>query len=72
MGLFNYVKYSAPCPKCGTILDSWQTKDGDLGMVEVPPTECTFFYTECSECKTWINAKVVPTAYSIILSTEVD
>jgi phage FluMu protein Com len=27
MGMFNYVKFEMKCPNCGTIVNTFQTKD---------------------------------------------
>lgn len=70
MGLFNYVKHSAPCWKCGTELTTWQTKDGDLYMTIVRPDEVREFYEHCPECKTWNQYRVVPTAWKIVPDDE--
>lgn len=53
MGLFDYVKYEAPCWRCGKILRGWQSKDADCEMKEVEPSEVVNFYTDCRTCGAW-------------------
>ena len=68
MGMFNYVKFSAPCRECGTVITDWQTKSSgeSLSMSEVLPIDCQNFYTVCHQCETWLEYKVVPTAYELV------
>lgn len=55
MGMFDYVKYEAPCFNCGRRLTDWQTKDTDCVLAIVNPYDCVDrgFYTDCPQCKTW-------------------
>ena len=72
MGLFNYVKFTAPCWKCGAELTEWQSKDGNCWMVTVRPDEVQQFYEQCRECKTWNQYRVAPTAWNVIPDDERD
>lgn len=58
MGMFNYVEYQCPCPKCGEIVEGFQTKDGDdLVLATLKPADVDHFYTFCDnpDCGTWID-----------------
>ena len=63
--MFDYVKYSAPCKKCGEILDEWQSKDGDCWMVTVEPKDVREFYADCHKCGTWNEYEVKPVGIEI-------
>lgn len=66
MGMFDYVKYEAPCWKCGKPLKDWQTKDTECYMQEVNPEDCRRFYTACGACNAWNEYDVKPTAFVIV------
>lgn len=55
MGMFDYVRYSAPCTKCGATLTEWQTKDFDclLNTLEPDSKLISRWYTTCNGCDTW-------------------
>lgn len=55
MGLFNHVRFEMDCPKCGTRLKDFQTKDGYPTMDTVNYWECHNFYTWCENCNTWVE-----------------
>ena len=64
MGVFDYVDYEAPCPKCGRILtrDCWQSKEGFCIMETIKPEAVDVFYGYCLKidggCGTCIKATV--------------
>ena len=61
MGLFDDVKYEAPCAKCGAILTDWQSKSGPrLWGTQVEPHQVRNFYTSCDTCKQWNEYDVFP------------
>ena len=39
MGMFDYIKYEAPCPICGTTLGTWQSKDGSCALAKLTPAD---------------------------------
>lgn len=51
MGLFDYVNFEMPCPKCGEKMDDWQSKSGDCTMATVDPTAVAYFYGGCDKCR---------------------
>ena len=55
MGIFNYVDFEMSCPKCGTKMKNFQTKDGDLYMATVPWWEVNNFYDSCGKCGAWVE-----------------
>jgi len=71
MGLFNYVSYEAPCPKCGALIKEWQTKDGDCFLNTVEPWEVSHFYAPCPKCNAWVVAKVDAEVEHIVKKCEV-
>lgn len=58
MGMFDYVKYSAPCPKCGTVLIGWQSKDAGCNLDTLEPKDVGYFYDFCDKCRVMIGATV--------------
>ena len=55
MGMFDYVNFKMPCPKCGVTLQSFQTKDLSCDMVSVEPDGLSRFYDKCFACKAWVE-----------------
>jgi len=55
MGMFDNVRYSAPCFKCGRVLTDWQSKSGNCLMETLEVDQVTNLYTECDnrQCKAW-------------------
>lgn len=54
--MFDYVRYEAPCRKCGLLLTNWQTKDLDepfCNILEVDNPQIQRFYDNCKTCDTW-------------------
>lgn len=58
MGVFNSVRYEAPCPGCGTVQTQWQSKEGNCCFDTVEPWEVSRFYCVCNKCGKFINAAV--------------
>ena len=58
--MFDYVKFSHPCKKCGTLLEEWQTKDGPMSLETIELNEINggLVYTSCDNCNTWNQYKV--------------
>ena len=50
MGMFDYVNHKMVCPKCGKIINSFQSKDGPclIEDIEVEIVDC--FYGTCRHC----------------------
>jgi hypothetical protein len=59
MGMFNYVNFEMPCPKCGEIVRGFQTKDGHLTMNLVEIEAVVTMYSTC-ECGHWIELSRAP------------
>lgn len=59
MGMFNYVNFEMPCPKCGKTVRGFQTKDGDASMRLVEIEAVLTMYSTC-ECGYWIELSRVP------------
>lgn len=62
MGMFDYVRFEAPCAKCGTSLIGWQSKSGDCELETLEPWQVHWMYTGCNKCGLWNEYKVVLTA----------
>ena len=52
MGMFDYVRFSTPCPTCGAELNKFQSKDGVCELDTLNCWEVEEFYDYCSDCKT--------------------
>ena len=59
MGMFNYVNFEMPCPKCGETVRGFQTKDGDLTIDRVEIEAVVTMYSRC-ECGHWIKLSRAP------------
>jgi hypothetical protein len=53
MGMFDNVRYEAPCYKCGHLLTGWQSKSGPCDMVTLEPWQVTNLYSICPKCAAW-------------------
>lgn len=56
MGMFDYVKFKAPCGNCGEILSEFQTKDKDdpfMQRLNIDDPDLKNFYTSCPKCGWW-------------------
>ena len=60
MGMFDDVKYEAPCAKCGTVMTEWQSKDGPCIGTTLDPHQVRNFYAICRNCQQWNEYDVVP------------
>lgn len=66
MGMFDDVRYSAPCFKCGHTITGWQSKDGPCELLLIEPTEVNDFYGDCRKCGAFNYFKVVKRVVEII------
>lgn len=58
MGMFDSVRYEAPCPYCGALLSAFQSKDGPCILSTLDPDEVNGFYTSCHSCNAWVEYEV--------------
>ena len=68
MGMFDYVKYKAPCCKCGAEITEWQSKDYNCSMSKISVKQVTQFYGSCLKCHAWNEYDVIPKDVEIILN----
>ena len=55
MGMFDWIKFQMDCPKCGTMVDGFQSKDGLCCLAELAYWEVDNFYSSCKKCGAWIE-----------------
>lgn len=58
MGMFDRVKYQYTCPKCGCLMDDFQTKDKECDLDYYEAHEVDNFYTGCgdySKCRIFVE-----------------
>lgn len=55
MGMFDWVQFEMPCPKCGKRVSGFQSKDGACELANVLPWTVDRFYVDCRHCKTSIE-----------------
>ena len=65
MGLFDYVGYRGKCYRCGTKINSWQSKDGECLMENISIKDVRRFYTHCAGCGTWNEYRVIVEKYRL-------
>jgi predicted RNA-binding Zn-ribbon protein involved in translation (DUF1610 family) len=61
MGLYNIVKVKLPCPKCGSEVDDFQTKDETFDMLYMDTVDFRTvreFHTICPNCNISIRVKI--------------
>lgn len=71
MGMFDYVKYEAPCPNCGKVIDEWQSKDYHCTLGSIEPWRVDQFYTSCPACGVWIECEVEAEVEHIVKKIEI-
>ena len=61
MGMFDHVDFDMDCPRCGELVNTFQTKYGGCTLDVVSPGSVLNFYTSCEGCGQWIEfTKPVP------------
>lgn len=61
MGMYYEIEIQVPCPNCDTILDDFQSKDGEpLICAPLKFWQVNNFYTECPKCKLWVEYRLKP------------
>ena len=60
MGMFDYINFECKCPKCGTLVKGFQSKDGPSCMVKLEPWTVNRFYSSCKVCNRWIEYVRLP------------
>jgi hypothetical protein len=65
MGLYDNVNFRMDCPRCGTLVEGFQTKDGDVWLNTVEPEAVLTFYSICDTCKQWIELTRLPELSSV-------
>ena len=67
--MFDYIRYSMPCPVCDTVLtDGWQSKDAACDLDLLEPEAVRGFYNICPVCEVWIEMEVIPKKIEIHLA----
>lgn len=55
MGMFDYVHFEMDCPTCGAKVGTFQSKDASCNLDILEPDRLQHFYSDCRECKAWIE-----------------
>ena len=55
MGMFDWVNFKVPCPKCGREVENFQSKDGDCLLGTLEFWQADNFYSYCDRCEAMIN-----------------
>jgi len=50
MGMFDWVKFEVPCPKCTALVDGFQSKDGFCVLDNIDFWQVDNFYSHCRGC----------------------
>ena len=53
--MFDDIKLEIDCPRCGTKVGNFQSKDGPCLMATLDFWEVNYFYSSCPKCKVWIK-----------------
>jgi len=62
MGMFDNVDYKCDCPKCGSSVSGFQSKDGDCVLETIKPGSVYNFYSSCNNCGVWIDFTSKPSS----------
>jgi len=60
MGMFDYINHQVNCPECGSVVDSFQSKDGVCMLSSLEFWEVDRFYDSCDSCGAWIEYYIKP------------
>lgn len=62
MGMFDYVNFSWFCPKCGGVVDDFQTKSRECTLASFDVWEILggSIHTSCKQCGEWLEYAVEP------------
>lgn len=55
MGMFDVIKYTTKCPKCGHLVDGFQSQDKECMLHILEFWQVDNFYTLCKNCDAWIE-----------------
>jgi phage terminase large subunit GpA-like protein len=55
MGMFDWVNFKVPCPKCGGEVENFQSKDGDCLLSVLEFWQVDNFYSYCDHCEATIS-----------------
>ena len=55
MGMFDHIKLTIKCPKCGNLVSNFQTKNNDCTMASLEFWQVDHFYSNCDNCDIWIE-----------------
>lgn len=55
MGMFDWVAFWMPCPRCGERVSGFQSKSGDCDLRVVLPHTVDNFYSRCEKCDTHVE-----------------
>ncbi len=55
MGIFDYINFEMPCPKCGNMIDGFQSKDRDCSLSTYNFWQVNHFHALCASCGKWIE-----------------
>ena len=65
MGMYNYVRFECECPRCGSGVNGFQTKDGDLSLSLVEAGDVDNFYAPCYGCGAWLEVDRIDEGYRV-------
>ena len=68
MGMFDTVKYKAPCWRCKTEIADFQSKDGDCDLSVISVKKVGNFYGMCPKCHAWNEYDVIPKDVEIVFN----
>lgn len=60
MSMYDYIDIVIKCPNCSSLIDRFQSKDGNCMMENLKYYEVSHFYSACHECKKWIDVYINP------------
>jgi hypothetical protein len=58
MGMFDYIRFKVKCPLCGTLVQDFQSKDGQCLLETLEYWQVDNFYSYCNNCGNSIEYKL--------------
>jgi len=65
MGMFDNIDYEMDCPRCGTPMRDFQSKESDCCLEMLSPAKVRHFYSSCDVCYLWVNCETIVESFTV-------
>lgn len=71
MAMYDYVRYSAPCPQCQKPLTEWKAYGGRCNFSTIEPWQAEYISATCPDCYILVEAKIEAEVEHIVRKCDV-